>query len=109
MSYPEPIEFESPESLYRQACFFYNQYEKMKAKYKKVARLVDCGLEDAGARGGCALDSSEYCRKHWKRAVQAWKNPYRISADKVKRAESKLAAIQAILKAREVVFKEAKK
>ena len=30
MSYPEPIEGESPERLYKQAIFFYNQYENTK-------------------------------------------------------------------------------
>ena len=36
MSYPEPIEGETAESLYKQARFFYDQYEKEK---KKVAKL----------------------------------------------------------------------
>lgn len=32
MSYPEPIEGESPERLYRQAMFFYKEYERVKAE-----------------------------------------------------------------------------
>jgi hypothetical protein len=30
MSYPEPIWCEDPEFLYRQACFFYDEYERVK-------------------------------------------------------------------------------
>jgi hypothetical protein len=30
MSYPEPIQFEDQEHLYKQAKFFYDQYEKAK-------------------------------------------------------------------------------
>jgi hypothetical protein len=36
MSYPEPIKFESAERLYKQAMFFYNQYEK---KNKELTKL----------------------------------------------------------------------
>jgi hypothetical protein len=36
MSYPEPIEGESPESLYKQAKFFYDQYEKKNKEVKKL-------------------------------------------------------------------------
>jgi hypothetical protein len=37
MAYPEPIEMESAESLYKQAKFFYDEYEKEK---KKNAEMV---------------------------------------------------------------------
>ncbi len=43
MSYPEPIWCESAEELYKQAKFFYNQYEKtnrlLKKANAKIAKL----------------------------------------------------------------------
>jgi hypothetical protein len=35
MSYPPPSEFDSPPRLYKQAMFFYKEYERMKKQLAK--------------------------------------------------------------------------
>jgi len=41
MSYPQPIEFESASSLYKQAMFFYKEYERMKKKAEKLEQKLN--------------------------------------------------------------------
>lgn len=45
MSYPEPIQFESQEALYKQAMFFYKEYERMKRKVEKLKESAVCHSE----------------------------------------------------------------
>ena len=41
MSYPRPIQGESADRLYRQACFFWDEYERVKTDAKRLrAALV---------------------------------------------------------------------
>jgi len=38
MSFPEPIWCEDQEFLYKQACFFYDQYERVKKELRALQR-----------------------------------------------------------------------
>ena len=40
MSYPPPIEGETAERLYRQAIFFYNEYERTKKELNEIRSLL---------------------------------------------------------------------
>lgn len=61
MSYPEPIWCEDQESLYKQACFFYDQYEKKFAECEQLKQR----LAHIGAMVGKALHDLEEFR--WKK------------------------------------------
>jgi len=52
MSYPEPIEGESPERLYKQAAFFYDEYERLKIELamQQKQNRYDLNLMQEGVR-----------------------------------------------------------
>ena len=40
MSYPEPLEGDTAESLYAQAIFFYREYERLKAEIEQAREVL---------------------------------------------------------------------
>jgi len=61
MSYPEPIEGETAESLYKQAMFFYNQYEKAKERIDELERAIKERCRDHRLYGCGEYISCEDC------------------------------------------------
>ena len=47
MAYPRPIEFESQERLYKQAVFFYDEYERMKEKNNRLHEAINTALGES--------------------------------------------------------------
>ena len=46
MSYPPPLPFESQERLYQQAQFFYDEYEKMKARLEEIKSRLEAAEKE---------------------------------------------------------------
>ena len=58
MSYPRPIQGESADRLYRQACFFWEEYERMKREAERLRAALLALTDPEGHVFHGALDAS---------------------------------------------------